>query len=164
MRRVMTLGLMALALLLAVGVGADRAAATKTPTFKKAPTFTEINSLNVTGSFSGLQPSTEAPDGTMVFVIGYGEMTVDCFDASNTLLGESTAPFYNLRAELYIPDSQLRSNTSFSVTTAPAFLTPEKAGCPAGTAYTVSRDVTFFSAHVGVDQGGYIVLQWFYYL
>jgi hypothetical protein len=165
MRRIMTLGLMALALFLAVGVSADGAASNKAPAFKKTPTFTVDGfSLNASGLISGLNLSAESPDGTMVFLIAYGELTVDCFDSSANLVGEATAPFYGIRGEQFIPDSELRSHTSFNVTTPAAAMTPDQAGCPTGATYTVPRDVTFWSAHVGVDQGGYIVLGWFYYL
>jgi hypothetical protein len=165
MRRVMTLGLMALALFLAVGVSAEGAASDKAPAFKKSPIFTVDGfSLNASGLISGLNPSNESPNDTMVFLIAYGELTVDCFDSSANLVGEATAPIYGIRGEQYIQDSQLRSHTSFNVTTPAAAMTPDQAGCPTGSTYTVPRDVTFWSAHVGVDKGGYIVLGRFYYL
>ncbi|MFL5762228.1 MAG: hypothetical protein ACJ789_21215 [Thermomicrobiales bacterium] len=165
MRRVMTLGLMALALLLAVGVSDQVAFATKAPAFKKSPTFTVSElQLSASGTISGLNASTEYPDDTTVFLVAYGSLTVDCFDQFGTLLGDATAPFYGLRGEQLIPDSQIRSNTQFSLTTPAPSLTPEQAGCPAGATSSTAVDVTYWSASVGVIQGGYIIVGRFYYL
>jgi hypothetical protein len=157
---------MAMALLIAVGAGAQGAAAAKAPDFKKAPTFTEIGlKLNVSGSITGLEASTEHPDDTKVFVIGYGTMTVDCFDPSATLLGEATASFGSVQGLQYVPDSQLRSNgMPVSVTTAAPGLTPEQAGCPAGATYTAARDTTYSIARMVVIQGGLILLDQTFYL
>ena len=166
MRRTLTLGLMALALLLTVGLGTQSASAAKAPAFKKDPTFTEIGlRLNVSGAIAGLQPSAEHPDDTKVFLTGYGTLTVDCFDASATLLGEATASFGSVQGLQYIPDSQLRSNgTPIGVTTAAPGLTPEQAGCPSGATYTAARDTTYTIARVVVIQGGLIVLDQTSYL
>lgn len=160
MRRPLTLGLLALALLLTVGVGPHGASAAKAPAFKKAPTVTEIGlRLNVSGAITGLQPSVEYPNDTKVFVIGYGTLKVDCFDATGTLLGEATASFGSVQGLQYIPDSQLRQNgTPINVTTAAPGLTPEQAGCPSGATYTAARDTTYTIARVVVIQGGLIVL------
>jgi hypothetical protein len=166
MRRVLALGLMALALLLAVGASAQGAAAAKAPAFKKAPTVTEIGiRLNVSGTIVGLQPSPEHPDDTKVFLIGYGTLKVDCFDQSGTLLGEATASFGSVQGLQYVPDSQLRaSGMPFNVTTAAPGLTPEQAGCPGGATYTAARDTTYTVARVVVIQGGLIVLDQTIYL
>ena len=166
MRRFLTLGLMALALLLAVGASAQGASAAKAPAFKKAPVFTEIGlRLNASGAIAGLQPAPEHPDDTKVFLIGYGTLTVDCFDPSATLLGEATASFGSVQGLQYVPDSQLRPNgTPVGVTTAAPGLTPEQAGCPGGATYTAARDTTYTTARVVVIQGGLIVLdQTFYF-
>jgi hypothetical protein len=161
----LTLGLMSLALLVAVGAGLQDAAA-KAPDFKKDPTFTEIGlRLNISGSIAGLQPSAEQPDDTKVFLIGYGTLKVDCFDSASTLLGEATASFGSVQGIQYIPDSQLRpSGTPIGVTTAPPSLTPEQAGCPSGATYTAARDTTYTVARVVVIQGGVIVLDQTSYL
>jgi hypothetical protein len=166
MRRFLALGLMALALLLAVGASAQGAAAAKAPAFKKAPTFTEIGlRLNASGTIVGLQPSAEHPDDTKVFLIGYGTLKVDCFDQSATLLGEATASFGSVQDLQYVPDSQLRpSGMPFNVTTAAPGLTPEQAGCPTGATYTAARDTTYTIARVVVIQGGLIVLDQTIYL
>jgi hypothetical protein len=166
MRLTLTLGLMAMALLLTVGLGTQGASAAKAPDFKKAPTFTEIGlRLNVSGSITGLQPSAEHPDDTKVFVIGYGTLAVDCFDSSGTLLGETTASFGSVQGLQYIPDSQVRSNgTTIGVTTAAPGLTPEQAGCPGSATYTAARDTTYTIARVVVIQGGLIVLDQTSYL
>jgi len=79
-------------------------------------------------------------------------------------VGDAAAPFYGLRGERLIPDSQIRSNTQFSVTTPAPSLTPEQAGCPASATSTTAVDVTYWSASVGVIQGGYIIVDRFYYL
>jgi hypothetical protein len=166
-RRYLTLGLMALALLITVGAGPQGAAAAKEPDFKKVPTFTEIGlRLNISGSITGLQAPTEFPDDTKVFLSGYGTLKVDCFDASATLLGEATASFTTVQGLQYIPDSQLRpSGTPFSVTTTAPGLTPEQAGCPSGATYTAARDTTYTIARVVVlGQGGRIVLDQTLYL
>ncbi len=166
MRRFLTLGLMALALLLAVGASAQGATAAKAPAFKKAPAFTEIGlRLNVSGTIAGLQPSAEHPDDTKVFLTGYGTLTVDCFDPSATLLGEATASFGSVQGLQYVPDSQLRpSGMPVNVTTAAPGLTPEQAGCPVGATYTAARDTTYTTARVVVIQGGLIVLDQTFYL
>lgn len=165
MRRYFAIGLIALALLLAVGA-AQGAAAAKAPAFKKAPTFTEIGfRLNVSGSIAGLQASTDNPDDTKAFLIGFGTLTVDCFDASATLLGEATASFGSVQGLQYVPDSQLRtSGTPVGVTTTAPGLTPEQAGCPGGATYTAARDTTYTIARVVVTQGGLIVLDQTFYL
>ena len=160
MRRFLTLGIMSLALLLAIGASAQDAGAAKAPDFKKAPTFTEIGlRLNISGSIARLESSIEHPDDTKVFLIGYGTLKVDCFDSSATLLGEATASFGSVQGLQYVPDSQLRaSGTPISVTTAAPGLTPEQAGCPAGTTYTAARDTTYTIARVTVIQGGLILM------
>jgi hypothetical protein len=165
MRRFLAIGLTGLTLLLALGA-AQGAAAAKAPAFKKAPAFTEIGlRLNASGSIAGLQPSTEHPNDTKVFLTGYGTLTVACFDASATLLGEATASFGSVQGLQYVPDSQLRaSGTPVSVTTAAPGLTPEQAGCPGGAAYTAARDTTYTSARVVAIQGGRIVLDQTFYL
>jgi hypothetical protein len=151
---------MTLALLLAVVASAQGATAAKVPAFKKDPVFTEIGlRLNISGSIAGLQPSTEHPDDTKIFLTGYGTLTVDCFDPSATLLGEATASFGSVQGLQYVPDSQLRpSGMPFSVTTAAPGLTPEQAGCPGGATFTAARDATYTVARVVVIQGGLIVL------
>ncbi|CAA9520940.1 MAG: hypothetical protein AVDCRST_MAG73-168 [uncultured Thermomicrobiales bacterium] len=160
MRRFLTLGLMALALLLAVDASAQSAAAAKAPAFKKAPTFTEIGlKLNASGAIVGLQPAPEHPDDTKIFLTGHGTLTVDCFDPSATLLGEATASFSTVQGIQYIPDSQLRSSgTTFGVTTAAPGLTPEQAGCPTGATYTAAKDTTYTTARVVVIQDGLTTL------
>jgi hypothetical protein len=159
MRRLLTLGFMALTLLLAVGASGQDATAAKAPTFKKDPTFTEIGmKLNISGSFSGLAPSTDHPNDTKVFLTAYGTLKVDCFDSSATLLGEATASFGSVQGLQYIPDSQLRSSGApINVTTAAPGLSPEQAGCPGGTTYTAARDTTYTIARVVIIQGGLIV-------
>jgi hypothetical protein len=166
MRRYFTVGFMALALLLAVGVSVHDVAAARAPAFKKDPAFTEIGlRLNISGSITGLQASTDYPDDTKVFLIGYGTLKVDCFDPSATLLGEATASFGSVQGLQYVPDIQLRpSGTPFSVTTAAPGLTPEQAGCPGGTTYTAARDTTYTIARVVVIQGGLIVMDQTFYL
>lgn len=166
MRRIVTFGLLVLTLLLAVNASPHGALAAKAPAFKKAPVFTEISlRLNASGSIAGLQPSAEHPNDTKIFVTGYGTMTVDCFDASATNLGQATASFGSVQGIQYVPDSQIRSSgTSFSVTTAAPGLTPEQAGCPAGATYTASRDTTYSTARVVVIQGGLIILDQTFYL
>ena len=166
MRRFLALGLLALALLLAVGAGAQAAAAAKAPAFKKDPTLTEIGlRLNASGAIAGLSPEPAHPDDTKVFLIGYGTLTVDCFDPSATLLGEATASFGSVQGLQYVPDSQLRpSGTAVSVTTAAPGLTPGQAGCPGGATYTAARDTAYTTARVVVIQGGLIVLDQTLYL
>ena len=166
MRRFLTLGFMALSLLIAVGASTQGAAAAKAPGFKKDPTFTEIGlRLNVSGTITGLQPSTDHPDDTKVFLTGYGTLKVDCFDPSATLLGEATASFGSVQGLQYVPDSQLRpSGTPFNVTTAAPGLTPEQAGCPSGSTYTAARDATYTTARVVIIQGGLIVMDETLYL
>jgi hypothetical protein len=166
MRRFLALGLMALALLLAVGAGTQGAAAAKAPAFKKAPAFTEIGlRLNASGTIAGLQPSAEYPDDAKVFLIGYGTLTVDCFDAAGTPLGEATASFGSVQGLQYVPDSQLRaSGTPIGVTTPAPGLTPAQAGCPAEATYTAARDTTYAIARVIVIQAGLIVLDQTFYL
>ena len=160
MRRFLTLGLMVLTLLLAVGATTQSAAAAKAPAFKKAPIATEIGlRLNMTGTIAGLQPAADDPNDTKVFLTGYGTLTVDCFDASATLLGEATTSFGSVQGLTYIPDSQLRpSGTPFNVTTAAPGLTPEEAGCPDGSTYTAARDTTYTIGRVVAIQGGVILL------
>ncbi|MFL5762203.1 MAG: hypothetical protein ACJ789_21085 [Thermomicrobiales bacterium] len=166
MRRYFTLGLMALALLLAVGASVHDVAAAKAPAFKKAPTFTEIGfRLNASGSITGLEPSAEYPNDTKIFLTGYGTLKVDCFDSSATLLGEATASFGSVQGLQYVPDSQLRpSGTPFSVTTEAPGLTPEQAGCPGGATYTAARETTYTIARMVVIQRGLIVLDQTFYL
>jgi hypothetical protein len=166
MRRFLTIGMMAFALLLAVGASAQSAGAAKAPDFKKAPVFTEIGlRLNASGSITGLQPSAEHPDDTKVFLIGYGTLKVDCFDNSGTSLGEATASFGSVQGIQFVPDSQIRSNgMPVNVTTATPGLTPEQAGCPAGATYTAAKDTTYTTARVVVIQGGLILMdQTFYF-
>ena len=159
MRRFVAVGMVALTLLLAIGADVQDAGAAKAPAFKKAPVFTEIGlRLNVSGTITGLQPSTDHPDDTKVFLTGYGTLKVDCFDPSATLLGEATASFGSVQGLQYVPDSQLRpSGTPFNVTTAAPGLTPEQAGCPSGSTYTAARDATYTTARVVIIQGGLIV-------
>ena len=166
MRRMLTLGLMALALLLTVAVGPQGAAAAKPPTFKKDPTFTEIGfRLNISGEVDGLQPSAQNPNDTKVFLTGYGTLKVDCFDSAAMLLGTTTASFGSVQGLQYIPDSQLRPNGApINVTTAAPGLTPEQAGCPSGATYTAARDTTYTIARVVVIQGGAILLDQTFYL
>jgi hypothetical protein len=166
MRRMLTLGLLAVALLLTVGGGPQGAAAAKAPAFRKDPTFTEIGlRLNISGSIDGLQPAAEHPDDTKVFLIGYGTLKVDCFDSQGMVLGEATASFGSVQGLQYIPDSQMRPNgTPIGVTTAVPGLTPEQAGCPSGATYTAARDTTYTIARVVVIQGGQIVLDQTFYL
>jgi hypothetical protein len=165
MRRILSLGLIVLTLLLAMNASPEGALAGKATAFKKAPVFTEIGlRLNASGSIAGLQPSAEHPNDTKIFVTGYGTMTVDCFDPSATLLGQATASFGSVQGLQYVPDSQIRSGTSFSVTTAAPGLTPEQAGCPAGATYTAARDTTYSTARVVVIQGGLIILDQTFYL
>ena len=166
MRRYIALGFMALALLLTVGASAQGAAAAKASSFKKDPIFTEIGlRFNVSGTIAGLQPSTDHPDDTKVFLTGYGTLKVDCFDPSATLLGEATASFGSVQGLQYVPDSQLRpSGTPFNVTTAAPGLTPEQAGCPSGSTYTAARDTTYTTARVVIIQGGLIVMDETLYL
>ena len=160
MRRILTLGLLTLALLLMVDASAHGAAPAKAPAFKKTPVFTEIGlRLNVSGSIDNLQPAPEHPNDTKVFLTGYGSLTVDCFDSSASLLGSVTASFGSVQGLQYIPDSQLRpSGTVFGVTTAAPGLTPEQAGCPAGATYTAAKDTTYTTARIVVIQGGQISL------
>ena len=160
MRRMLPLGLMALALLLTVGVGPQGAAAAKAPAFKKPPTFTEIGlRLNVSGEIDGLQPSAANPNDTKVFLTAYGTLKVDCFDSAGVLLGQATASFGSVQGLQYLPDSQLRPNGApISVTAAAPGLTPEQAGCPTGATYTAARDTTHTIARVIVLQGGAILL------
>jgi hypothetical protein len=165
MRRTLTLGLVALALLITAIGGSHSAAAAKAPAFKKVPTFSVVDfQLSATGTISGLDAEPYFPDDTTVFLVAYGALTVECFDQNGTALGEATGSFYGIRGEQVILDSQLRSNTSFSVTTPAPRLTPEQAGCLAGATSTVAVDVTYWSAQVGVIQAGYIVVDRFYFL
>jgi hypothetical protein len=160
MRRFLTIGMMAMALLIAIGASTQSVGAVKAPEFKKSPAFTEIGlKLNVSGSITGLQASVDHPDDTKVFLTGYGTLTVDCLDASATLLAQVTASFGSVQGLQYIPDSQLRpSGMSFGVTTASPGLTPAQAGCPADATYTAARDTTYTIARVVVIQGGLILL------
>jgi hypothetical protein len=166
MRRFVTVGMVALTLLLAIGASAQNAGAAKAPAFKKAPVFTEIGlRLNVSGSITGLDASAEHPDDTKVFLTGYGTLAVDCFDAAATLVGEATASFGSVQGLQFVPDSQLRPNgMTVNVTTAQPGLTPEQAGCPAGATYTAARDTTYTTARILVIQGGLIVMDETYYL
>ena len=166
MRRFVTVGMLALALLLAIGASVQDAGAAKAPAFKKAPAFTEIGlRLNVSGAITGLEPSADHPDDTKVFLTGYGTLAVDCFDASATLLGSATASFGSVQGLQFVPDSQLRSNgMPVGATTAAPGLTPEQAGCPDGATYTAARDTTYTVARVVVIQGGLIVMDQTFYL
>lgn len=166
MRRFLTLGLMVLTLLVAVTASPLSATAAKAPGFKKDPAFTEIGlRLNVSGTIVGLEPSAEHPNDTKIFLTGYGTLSVDCFDASGTLLGSANASFGSVQGLQYVPDSQLRpSGTSVNVTTAAPGLTPEQAGCPAGATYTAARDTTYTTGRVVVIQQGLIVLDQTFYL
>jgi hypothetical protein len=157
---------MALALMISFGAGIQDATAAKAPGFKKGPTFTEIGlRLNASGLITGLEPSTEHPNDTKIFLTGYGTLKVDCFDPSATLLGEVTASFGSVQGLQYVPDSQLRaSGAPFSVTTAAPGLTPEQAGCPGGSTYTASRDTTYTIGRIVVIQGGLIVMDQTFYL
>jgi hypothetical protein len=150
-----------------IAVGASgQAVEAKAPAFKKAPTFTEIGvRLNAYGTITGLEASIDYPNDTKVFLIGYGTLKVDCFDSSATLLGEATASFGSVQGLQYIADSQLRpSGVQFSMTTAAPGLTPDQAGCPAGSTYTAARDTTYTIARIIVIQAGLIVLdQTFYF-
>ena len=165
MRRFLTIGMMAFALLLAIGASVQDAGAAKAPAFKKAPAFTEIGlRLNVSGSITGLDASAEHPDDTKVFLTGYGTLAVDCFDASATLLGSATASFGSVQGLQFVPDSQLRPNgMPVNVTTAAPGLTPEQADCPAGATYTAARDTAYTTARIVVIQGGLIIMDETYY-
>jgi hypothetical protein len=165
MRRLLTIGFMALALMMAIGVSAEGVEA-KAPAFKKAPTFTEIGlRLNIYGSITGLEASADFPNDTKVFLIGYGTLKVECFDPSATFLGEVTASFASVQGIQYVADSQLRpSGMAFSVTTAAPGLTPEQAGCPGGSTYTSSVDTTYTVGRVVVVQAGQVVLDQTFYL
>jgi hypothetical protein len=167
MRRFLTLGLMAIALLVAVAASALGADAAKAPAFKKAPAFTEIGlRLNASGAIAGLEPSLDYPNDTKIFLIGYGTLKVDCFDSSGTSLGEATASFGSVQGLQYVADIQLRpAGTPISVTTVAPGLTPAQAGCPADATYTAARDTTYTIARVVViGQGGLILLDQTFYL
>jgi len=152
--------MVALTLLLAIGAGVQDAGAAKAPAFKKAPVFTEIGlRLNVSGAITGLDASAAHPDDTKVFVTGYGTLTVECFDAAATPVGEATASFGSVQGLQFVPDGQIRPNgMPVGVTTAAPGLTPEQAGCPAGATYTAARDTTYTTARIVVIQGGLIVM------
>ena len=161
MRRILTIGFMASALMIAVGA-TGQAVEAKAPAFKKAPTFTEIGMrLNSYGSITGVEASANYPDGTQVLIIAYGTLTVDCYDSVAAPTGVATASFGNVQGLQFIADSQLRpSGMAFSATTAVPSLTPAQAGCPAGSTFTINRDTTYTIARIVVFQeaGGTIVL------
>lgn len=165
MRRILSLGLIVLTLLLAINAGPEGALAGKATAFKKAPVFTEIGlRLNTSGTIAGLQPSADAPNDTKVFVTAYGTLSVDCHDSSGAIIGHATASFGSVQGMQYVPDSQIRSGTSVNVTTAAPALTPAQAGCPDGATYTAARDTTYTTARVVVIQAGQFVLDQTFYL
>ncbi len=166
MRRILTLGFLALTLMLAIGATVEETSAAKAPAFKKDPTFTVYGMrLNAFGTITGLQPSADYPNDVKIFLIGYGTLKVDCFDSTGTSLGEATASFGSVQGLQYVADSQLRSSgTPVSVSTAAPGLTPEQAGCPSGSTYTAARDTTYTIARIVVIQAGLIVLDQTTYL
>ena len=165
MRRFLTLALTVLALVLAVGASAQGASAARTPTFKKTPSFTEYAyTLNASGTIAGLKPSTQYPNETKVFLDAHGTLTVDCLGSDGTVLGEATVSAY-FQGLQGVRDSEIRSNTPFSVTTAfPGAPTPVQAGCPSGASYIDFRATTFATARVMVFQGGNLLLDQTYNL
>jgi hypothetical protein len=160
MPRFLTIALTVLALMLAVGASAQGASAARTPTFKKAPTFTDFGiTLNASGTIAGLQPSTQYPNETKVFLTASGTLTVNCHDTTGSVLGEATVSFGSVQGLQDIRDSEIRSNTPFSVTTGiPGAPTPAQAGCPSGTSYLDFLDATYTIARVVVIQGANIPL------